>query len=171
LHVPDDIVLAIDQGSSNTRCIAFDGRLRQLASAMRPVSTLRPAPGMVEHDPQELLAGALEAVAEARAGVGGDVAAVGIANQTESFVLWDAESGAPASAVVSWQDQRAAELCEAVSDRPGASRISEATGLTLDPTFSAPKLMWLFERDAATKALLAQAAITLDALLNERYAA
>jgi glycerol kinase len=113
------------------------------------VATERPSPGIVEHDPVELLAGALEAVAEAVAGAGADivVGAIGIASQTESFVLWERGTGRAVSAVVSWQDQRAAELCAAIGGRPGAASIRATTGLSLDPTFSAPKLAWLFAAD------------------------
>lgn len=148
------VILAIDQGSSSTRCIAYDGRLEPVAAAVRPVATSRPGPGMVEHDPDELLAGALAAVAEARRAAGGEVAGLGIANQTESFVLWERDGGRAVTPVVSWQDQRAEELCRALGADPGAARVAAVTGLALDPTFSAPKLAWLFGRDPA---LLARA--------------
>ena len=107
---------------------------------------------MVEHDPRELLAGALAAIAEARAAAGGEVAGVGIANQTESFVVWERETGDPATPVVSWQDQRAEELCRALAAESAAGRVGSVTGLPLDPTFSAPKLAWLFEREPALRA-------------------
>jgi glycerol kinase len=151
--VPPAVILAVDQGSSSTRCIAYDGQLRQLATASRPVTTHRPAPGMVEHDADELLAGVAEAIRGARDGAApdGEVAAVGIANQTESFVLWDRASGRAASPVVSWQGQRAAALCRSLAERPDAAHVPARTGLALDPTFSAPKLAWLFERDPALR--------------------
>ena len=142
--MPSDVILALDQGSSSTRCVAFDARLRERGSAVRPVATRRPAAGMVEHDPGKLLAGALEAVAEVVAEVGSRVAGIGIANQTESFVLWERATGQAVTPVVSWQDQRAAELCEALERRPEAASIRAKTG-QLDPTFSAPKLAWLFD--------------------------
>ena len=141
------MILALDQGSSSTRCVAYDRGLHELGSAVRPVSTQRPLPGMVEHDPGELLAGALEAVSEVAAGAGGEVAAIGIANQTESFVLWERDTGVAVTPVVSWQDQRADELCTELGRRPEASAIPATTGLPLDPTFSAPKLAWLFAAD------------------------
>jgi glycerol kinase len=150
--VPPDVILALDQGSSSTRCVAYDHGLQQLGSAVRRVSTHRPSPGFVEHDPDELFAGALEAIAEAVAGVGGAVSAIGIANQMETFVLWERGTGQAVSPVVSWQDQRAAELCAAIGGRPEAADIPTTTGLLLDPTFSAPKLAWLFAADAALRA-------------------
>jgi glycerol kinase len=148
------VTLALDQGSSSTRCIAYDARLRPVATAVSAVETARPGPGMVEHDPDALLAGAVAAIAEARAGCGGEVAAVGIADQTETFVLWERDSGRAVTPVVSWQDQRAEELCRALASEPAAERIAAVTGLALDPTFSAPKLAWLFGRDPS---LLARA--------------
>ena len=84
------VVLALDQGSSSTRCVAYDARLRPIASGSAPVSTARPGPGMVEHDPEELFRGVLSAVASVREECGGaPVAALGIANQTETFAVWD----------------------------------------------------------------------------------
>src|SRR4051794_41641627 len=104
---------------------------------------------MVEHDPDALLAGAQAALAEARAACEGEVAAVGIADQTETFVLWERDSGRAVTPVVSWQDQRAEELCRALASEPAAGGIAAVTGLALDPTVSAPKLAWLFGRDPA----------------------
>ncbi len=143
------VTLAVDQGSSSTRCIAYDTRLEPVAAAVRPVATARPGPGMVEHDPEQLLAGARAVVKEAAQASGGGVAGIGIANQTETFVLWERASGTAVSPVISWQDQRAEELCSALAADPAAARVAAVTGLALDPTFSAPKLAWLFGRDPA----------------------
>jgi glycerol kinase len=145
--VKSPVVLAIDQGSSSTRCVAYDGGLRPLATAARPVATARPGPGMVEHDPGELFDGVCAALAEVQDGIDGPVAGIGIANQTETFVLWDAESGEAVAPVISWQDQRAADLCARLAEDPVADRVAAVTGLGLDATFSAPKLAWLFEHD------------------------
>ena len=142
--MPPDLILALDQGSSSTRCVAYDRALQHRGAAVRPLATRRPSPGLVEHDPDELLTGALEAIS---AVVEGDVGSVGIATQTESFVLWERESGRAVTPVVSWQDQRAGDLCAAIARRPEAASVQEKTGLALDPTFSAPKLAWLFEAD------------------------
>lgn len=125
--------------------------MHQLGSAVRPVSTYRPSPGFVEHDPDELLAGTLEAISEVVAEVGASVAGIGIASQTESFVLWERDTGRPVSRVVSWQDQRAGELCAAIGSRPEAGFVRATTGLALDPTFSAPKIAWLFADDAVLR--------------------
>jgi len=98
-----------------------------------------------------LLAGALEAISEVVADLVVSVAGVGIASQTESFVLWERDSGRPVSRVVSWQDQRADDLCAAIGGRPEAARVRAVTGLALDPTFSAPKLAWLLAADTALR--------------------
>ncbi len=150
LPVDDGLILAIDQGSSSTRCVAFDSQLRAVASASSPVATSRPGVGMVEHDAVELLAGVRSAISRVRDEISGTaVVALGIASQTETFVLWEADGGRPATPIVSWQDQRAADLCRRLEQRPEAALVASRTGLRLDPTFSAPKLAWLFERDPA----------------------
>ena len=142
------VVVAIDQGSSSTRCVVTDAELRTLASASAPVRTERPAPGMVEHDPGEVFEGVLRAMGEALDAAGRpDVAAVGIATQTETFVVWDVESGEPVTPLISWQDQRAEEQARIRDAHAG--EVMARTGLPLDPTFSALKLAWLFERDQA----------------------
>ena len=130
------VIIGIDQGSSSTRCVVADAELRTLASASSPVATERPGPGMVEHDPNDVFEGVLRAVRESLADAGDpDVAAVGIATQTETFILWDAESGEPATRLISWQDQRAEGTARAIAPHAGA--IDAATGLPLAPTFSA----------------------------------
>ncbi|HVI35911.1 MAG TPA: FGGY family carbohydrate kinase, partial [Gaiellales bacterium] len=144
-----EAILALDQGSSSTRCVAYDRGMRVIGSATRPVTTSRPAPGMVEHDPADLLDGALAAVGEAATPLSGRIAALGIADQTESFVIWERETGRAVSPVVSWQDTRAADVCRTLSGQAGAAAVPDITGLALEPTFSAPKLRWLFDRDPA----------------------
>lgn len=106
---------------------------------------------MVEHDPDELLAGTLEAISDVIARVGAAVGAIGIATQTESFVLWERGTGRAVTPVVSWQDQRAGDLCATLGRRRLAATIRAKTGLALDPTFSAPKLAWLFGADVTLR--------------------
>jgi glycerol kinase len=166
--VPSDVILALDQGSSSTRCIAYDRRMRQRGTAVRRVSTHRPSSGMVEHDADELLAGTLEAISEVVVEVGAPVAGIGIASQTESFVLWERGTGRSVTPVVSWQDQRAGELCASIGRRSEAATIRAKTGLVLDPTFSAPKLAWLADPEATARGiatLAAEAAGLLDGVL------
>src|SRR5262249_51944591 len=99
-------VVAIDQGSSSTRCVVSDAELHPVASASAEVRTVRRGPGIVEHDPREVFDGLLSALREVVDAAGSpDVAAVGIATQTETFVMWDAGSGEPVTPLISWQDQ------------------------------------------------------------------
>ncbi len=142
------VLIAIDQGSSSSRCVVCGPDLEPLSSAAAPVRTVRAGPGMAEHDPDEVLDGVLRALGEAHSQAGvPSVAAVGIATQTETFVLWDAETGRPVTPLISWQDQRAEDQARARDAHAG--EVTARTGLPLDPTFSAPKLAWLFEHDPA----------------------
>jgi glycerol kinase len=145
------VIVALDQGSSSTRCVAYDPYLRPLGTASRAVETNRPGPGLVEHDPDALLAGVLEAVSDVVAQGHGEVAGIGIASQTESFVVWDRSTGQAATPVVSWQDQRANEWCRVLARRADAAFVRAKTGLGLDSAFSAPKLGWLLERDTTLR--------------------
>src|SRR5262245_39706823 len=133
-------VLAIDQGTSATKALVVgtDGRI--LASAEAPVRPAYLSDGGLEQDPEALWqsnAAATAALAEARA----PVVAVGLANQGETVLAWDRRSGTPRSQAISWQDRRAASVCERLGT--DADRLHEITGLPLDPYFAAPKMRWL----------------------------
>ena len=140
------IVLAVDQGSSSSRCVALDRALRPLALASRPVASSFPQPGWVEHDAGELLGSVLGVVADAIGQAGAswaDVAGIGLAAQTETFVVWERESGRPVYPAISWRDSRAAGLCDELRGAGHEAEIRERTGLPLQPAFSAAKLSWL----------------------------
>jgi glycerol kinase len=140
------IVLAVDQGSSSSRCVALDQALRPLALASRPVASSFPRPGWVEHDADELLASVLGAVADAIGQAGAnwaDVAAIGLAAQTETFVVWERGSGRPVYPAISWRDGRAAGRCGELRRAGHEPEVRERTGLPLQPAFSAAKLGWL----------------------------
>jgi glycerol kinase len=142
------IVLAVDQGSSSSRCVVLDGALRPLAMASRPVASSFPRPGWVEHDAGELFGSVLGAVADAisQAGAGwSEVAAVGLAAQTETFVVWDRASGTAIYPAISWRDTRAADRCDELRQAGHEPEIRERTGLPLQPAFSASKLAWLLD--------------------------
>jgi len=142
------VLLAIDQGSSSSRCIVFDGELRALAVASRPLTSIFPAAGRVEHDAGEILSSVLAALADAvsQAGVSWtDVAGVGLAAQTETFVVWDRASGKPLYPAISWRDTRAAGLCEQLRAGGHEGEVRLSTGLPLEPAFSAAKLRWLLD--------------------------
>jgi glycerol kinase len=141
-------LIAIDQGTTSTRAIAFDSALRPLASAQQELRQIYPAPGLVEHDPEEIwtatVATVREAMAKARLAAS-DVAGIGITNQRETTVVWDRATGKPVHNAIVWQDRRTAETCDDLRRQGHEPRIAAATGLLLDPYFSASKIAWLME--------------------------
>jgi len=137
------IVLGLDQGTSSTRCVALDRSLREVGAASVPVACSYPGPGLVEQDPEALAESARAAIAGALAGRE-DVVALGIANQTETFVVWDRVSGRAVHPAIVWQDRRTDAACAALGER--ARCVRERTGLELDATFPATKLAWVLDR-------------------------
>ena len=117
-------LIAIDQGTTSTRAIVFDAELRPLAAAQQELRQIYPAPGEVEHDPEEIWSAVVTAVRAAmmQARIGAkDVAGIGITNQRETVVIWDRQSGRPIHNAIVWQDRRTADYCEALR-RSGTSR-------------------------------------------------
>jgi glycerol kinase len=151
-----NLLLAIDQGTTSTRAIVFDVRLRPVATAQQELAQIYPAPGWVEHDPEEIWAATVATAREAVARAGaraGDIAAIGITNQRETTVLWDRASGRPLHNAIVWQDRRTAEACAVLREAGEEARLTARTGLLLDPYFSATKLAWLIDRvDGARRA-------------------
>ena len=143
-----DYLLAIDQGTTSTRAILFDAALAPVAVAQREFAQLYPAPGEVEHDPEEIWSTTLATVRDAlaKAGAGApDVAALGITNQRETTVVWDRATGRPIHNAIVWQDRRTAAACAELRRLGHEPAIAEKTGLLLDPYFSATKIAWLLE--------------------------
>ena len=141
-------LLALDQGTSSSRAIVFDTAGEALASAQLEFRQSYPEPGRVEHDPTEIwhtqLACARKALA--RAGLtAADVAAIGIANQRETTVLWNRSTGAPLAPAIVWQDRRSVAHCDALRTAGHAGLIRARSGLELDAYFSATKLAWLLD--------------------------
>ena len=141
-------VLALDQGTTSSRAILFDSRGRPIASAQEEFRQHYPRPGWVEHDPADLWdttrRAALAVLRRARARRG-DVAAVGIANQRETTILWDRRTGRPLHRAIVWQDRRTAAACAALEKKGLAPEFRSRTGLVLDPYFSGTKLAWLLD--------------------------
>ncbi|MFI5041654.1 MAG: FGGY family carbohydrate kinase [Acidimicrobiales bacterium] len=137
-------ILSIDQGTSATKAVVVGGDGTVQALAEVPVSPRPTTDGGVEQDPEELWASVLEAGRQAVAAAGVDIAAVGFANQGETVLAWDRETGAPLGPAVSWQDRRAAEVCAELAS--AAAEHTAVTGLPLDPYFAAPKMTWLRRR-------------------------
>ena len=145
-HAIPQYILALDQGTTSSRAILFDRDGQVAASAQQEFPQHFPQPGWVEHDPLDIwnsqLACARRVLQES--GVAArQVAAIGIANQRETTVVWDRRTGAPLCHAIVWQDRRTAELCDTLREAGKAPLIQRKTGLELDAYFSATKLQWL----------------------------
>ncbi len=141
-------VAALDLGTTGVRCAVYDRQARPVATAYRELPLRYPQPGWVEQDPEEIVAGAREVLAQALACASlspADVAALGITNQRETVVVWDRATGRPLVPAIVWQDRRTAPLCDRLRADGHADWVRERTGLPLDPYFSATKLAWLLE--------------------------
>ena len=142
-------VAAIDQGTTSTRCMIFDHDGRIVSADQREHRQHYPQAGWVEHDPLEIWANTRDVAAGALAKANltaGDIAAVGIANQRETAVVWDRLSGEPVYNAIVWQDTRTARLCADLGGSTGASRYQHRTGLPLSTYFSGPKIRWILDQ-------------------------
>ncbi|HXN80290.1 MAG TPA: glycerol kinase GlpK [Steroidobacteraceae bacterium] len=148
-------VLAIDQGTTSTRAIAFDSHARAVAIARREFAQHYPASGWVEHDVEDIWRDTLATVREviARPGVGiRAVAALGITNQRETTVIWERATGRPIHRAIVWQDRRTAEGCARLKAAGAEELVRRKTGLVLDPYFSGTKIAWLLDHIAGARA-------------------
>jgi glycerol kinase len=142
----DKFILAIDQGTTNTKTILINQGGACLAQASQPVDVHFPRPGWVEQDPLSIWQSVQAAVEICLKSAGNpSLAALAISNQRESAVAWERQTGQPAGPVVSWQCRRSASFCDALRARGYAAMVLERTGLTLDPMFSASKMRWLLD--------------------------
>ncbi|PLS21533.1 glycerol kinase GlpK [Neptunicoccus cionae] len=149
-------ILAIDQGTTSTRAILFDENMNPVASAQEEFRQIFPNSGWVEHDPADLwatTAGTCRAAIE-RAGLSSrEVTAIGITNQRETTIVWNAKTGKPVYNAIVWQDRRTAEYCRSLRDSGQGDMIADRTGLLVDPYFSGTKLRWILENvDGARQA-------------------
>jgi glycerol kinase len=139
-------ILALDQGTTSSRAILFDRQGQVFATAQQEYPQHFPQPGWVEHDALDIwrsqLACARDVLREAGVSAG-QVAAIGIANQRETTVLWDRVTGEPVGRAIVWQDRRTAQACDRLREQGKAELICRKTGLELDAYFSATKLQWL----------------------------
>ena len=150
-----DYLLAIDQGTTSTRTILFDAALTPVASAQQEFTQVYPAPGLVEHDPEDIWSTTLSTVRAAIARAGAhtsDIAALGITNQRETTVVWERATGRPIHNAIVWQDRRTADACAALRRGGHEPAITARTGLVLDPYFSATKIAWLLDHVEGARA-------------------
>ena len=141
-------ILALDQGTSSSRAIVFDheGNIRSVAQQEFP--QYFPQPGWVEHNPMEIWASEAAVIAQAisEIGIGGlDIAAIGITNQRETTIVWDARTGVPVYNAIVWQDRRTSAFCDTLKERGLVDKIREKTGLIIDAYFSGTKIKWILD--------------------------
>jgi glycerol kinase len=151
-------IASIDQGTTSTRCIVFDSNAAIRAVAQHEHRQISPRPGWVEQNANELCDAAIRVLAEAVAAAGGvrTLACIGITNQRETIVVWDADTREPLHHAIVWQDTRTQPLCDALTKSHGPAYFRERTGLPPSTYFSATKLRWLLDnvdavRDAAAR--------------------
>ena len=145
--MPENI-LAIDQGTTSTRAIIFDSSAIPIASAQTELTQYFPERGWVEHDPNEIVDSAIGVSEQAitRAGLApSDIAAIGIANQRETTIVWERATGRPLANGIVWQDRRTAGTCADIAQSSHARDIRQTTGLVIGAYFSATKLSWLLD--------------------------
>ncbi|MEC8651814.1 MAG: glycerol kinase GlpK [Planctomycetota bacterium] len=163
-------ILAIDQGTTGTTVLVLDEALSVRGRGYQEFAQHYPAPGHVEHDPQEILTSVRAAItaAIAQSGVAPtELAAVGITNQRETVVVWDRATGEPVHRAIVWQDRRTADACRRLIDDGHEDAVRQATGLPIDPYFSATKLAWILDQgDLRARAERGELAFgTVDAFL------
>ncbi|MGH2404035.1 MAG: FGGY family carbohydrate kinase, partial [bacterium] len=149
-----DLLAAIDQGTTGTRCIVFDLNGTPVASAYREHRQIFPQPGWVEHDPLEIWTRTQEVAAEAlRAAQPGRILAIGVTNQRETTVAWDVRSGRPLYNAIVWQDTRTEPDCRALIEAGWEDDVRARTGLPISTYFSATKIRWLLANVPEARAL------------------
>lgn len=158
-----ELILAIDQGTTSSRAIVFDGKLKPLAVGQREFTQFYPRSGWVEHDPEEIWSSVVAvckaALRKAKAKPA-SVKAIGITNQRETVVIWNRRTGKPIHKAIVWQDRRTAAFCEKLKAEGQERIFAQRTGLLLDPYFSGTKIRWLLDnvkgaREKARKGELA----------------
>lgn len=152
-------VLSLDQGTTSSRALLFDRSGKVCAVAQREFDQIFPQPGWVEHNPEQIAASQITVALEALAKAGArpaDVAAIGIANQRETTIVWNRETGQPVCNAIVWQDRRTADFCERLRADGLGPLIQQRTGLLIDSYFSASKIWWILENLPGTRSLAEQ---------------
>lgn len=148
IPIQDKFILALDQGTSSSRAIVFDhaGNIRAVAQHEFP--QIFPHSGWVEHDPNNIWSSQASVIAEAISSIGVNgktIAAIGITNQRETTIVWDAETGEPVYNAIVWQDRRTAAYCDHLRQEGYVDMIADRTGLIIDAYFSATKIKWILD--------------------------
>ena len=141
-------VLALDQGTTSSRCIRFDKKGKICSMAQQEFEQIYPQPGWVEHNPMEIWSSQLAVAIEAMAMVNAkpeDISGIGITNQRETTIVWDKETGQPVYNAIVWQCRRTADMIDALTAAGFGETVKEKTGLIPDAYFSASKIAWILE--------------------------
>ena len=142
-------ILALDQGTSSSRAIIFDNQGKIRATSQKEFTQIFPKPGWVEHNPMEIWSSQASVIAEAITSIGingRNIAGIGITNQRETTIVWDAETGEPVYNAIVWQDRRTSDFCDRLKRQEGLiDTIRSKTGLIIDAYFSATKINWILE--------------------------
>ncbi len=144
----DKYILALDQGTSSSRAIVFDHDGNCCSVAQMEFTQYFPQPGWVEHNPMEIWSSEAAVIAEAitKLGINGlNIAGIGITNQRETTVVWDAETGIPVYNAIVWQDRRTSAFCDSLKAQGLVNRIRQKTGLIVDAYFSGTKIKWILD--------------------------
>lgn len=142
-------ILAIDQGTTSSRAIIFDGDMKIVSVGQKEFTQHYPASGWVEHDPEEIWSTTVWSVETALKDAklaASDIAAIGITNQRETVVIWDKATGKPIHNAIVWQDRRTAPLCDKLKRRDLEPKFAKKTGLILDAYFSGTKIAWMLDK-------------------------
>ncbi len=141
-------MMALDQGTTSSRCILFDRRGSICSMAQKEFTQIYPQPGWVEHNPREIWASQMAVVTEAMANIDAsaqDIAGIGITNQRETTIVWEKATGKPVCNAIVWQCRRTAEVIDALKAEGYSDMIQQRTGLIPDAYFSASKIAWILE--------------------------
>ncbi len=144
----DKYILALDQGTTSSRAIVFDHAGNAVSVAQKEFTQYFPKPGWVEHDPMEIWSSQIGVAQEAISALRlsrDEIAAIGITNQRETTIVWDAATGEPVHNAIVWQDRRTAEYCDSLKEKGLTGMIREKTGLIIDAYFSGTKIRWILE--------------------------
>lgn len=144
----EQYILALDQGTSSSRAIVFDSKGTPVSVSQKEFTQYFPQPGWVEHNPMEIWSSEAAVIAESISAIdinGKNIAAIGITNQRETTIVWDAETGTPVYNAIVWQDRRTSEYCDSIKAQGLTDMIRSKTGLIVDAYFSATKIRWILE--------------------------
>ena len=170
-----DYILTLDQGTTSSRAIIFNRKGQVVEMAQQEFMQIYPQPGWVEHDPIEIWSSqaAVAARAITRAGINGKhIAAIGIANQRETTLVWERETGKPVYNAIVWQDRRTANFCDRLKQQGYGDLIRQKTGLVPDAYFSASKIKWILDNVEGARAKADQGALcfgTVDSWLMAKF--